>query len=172
MATITFTGPTYKLADDDLTPGEGQVPDITLMKWFNLAKGHDGVSVSAPQTGVTRFKIDSSHIPPGILALSLSNGFTVDDAPTFFKMSQATYATDVPDGIRKRSYQDETEQTIVRKWSEWKDANHSHLTALDGDAIVPGNAIDGQETSSAELLVLLSAGYTILLNHEVNSLLS
>ncbi|MCA9340077.1 MAG: hypothetical protein KDA17_04155 [Candidatus Saccharibacteria bacterium] len=106
-----------------------------------------------------------------VLTAFLNAGGDVEDAPVFIKMSTATYAGNVPANIHERSYLDENDLEVVRKWSEWKDATHTHLDAADGDKIVPGNSW-GYEFTSAELKALLAAtGYTLYLDHEVNALL-
>jgi hypothetical protein len=167
MAKITFQGPTAKIMPAEI----GGTPHPVLRPWFDFAKGHGTVAVSTnTAVGQTTFTIDSVHVPSDVLNLALSEGFEAEGAPVFIKMSPATYATDVPVGIRNRSYEDESEQEIVRKWLEWFSENHNHMDAADGDKIVPGNSW-GSELSSDELLILLGAGYTLVLGHEVNALL-
>ena len=121
-----------------------------------------------------RLEIKPTLITPvtGATATAFLNaGGDIEDAPMYIKMSSSKYQANVPVGIRERTFMDEDENELNRKWSEWKDSNHEHMTAEDGDKIVPGNSW-GVELSSAELKVLLGlTGYTLYLAHEVNALL-
>lgn len=89
-------------------------------------------------------------------------GGIVTGFPCFIKMTLAQYALEVPAGIRGREYIDENEVTIVRTWSEWKDATHNHSDAADGlHKLVPGNSW-GVELDGDEMAILAAAGYTLL----------
>lgn len=122
-----------------------------------------------------RICITPRNISPVIgedITIFLQAGGDVENAPVFIKMTPAKYNTAVPVGISNRSYTEAGSDTpIIRKWAEWKDSQHEHLTAEDGDKMVPGNSW-GAELTSAELKVLIGlSGYTLYMTHEVNALL-
>jgi len=98
----------------------------------------------------------------------INAGGEVDDAPIYLKMAADTYESDVPEGIHNRTITELDESVTVLKWSQWRDANHEHMTAADGYAIVPGNSW-GSELASAELKLLIAEGITLLLAHEVTA---
>jgi hypothetical protein len=161
MARVTIKGDSSKVMPATI----GGNPHPALEAWFDFAKGQKSV-VATTDAGMSAIEIDSDTITMQPLLLALSQGFTVDDAPVFIKMSTATYAANVPMGISNRA----DEQGAVRKWSEWKDATHEHMNAADGDKIVPGNSW-GVELTSNELAILASGGYSLYLAHEVGALM-
>jgi len=162
MARVTISGDTKKVTDAIL----GGTPSIPLKSWFDFAKGHTTV-ISRTVHGISSVELDHENMSMTPILLALSEGFKVEGAPIYIKMSPARYAGQVPQGISNRSYFDETGTNIVRKWSEWKDAAHEHMTASDGDKIVPGNSF-GEELPSDSLLALMLGGYTMFLGSEVN----
>jgi len=121
-----------------------------------------------------RLAIKPNKINPvtGAIATAfLSAGGDIEEAPIFIKMSSSKYQQDVPVGIHERTFEDDDGNELNRKWSEWKDSTHEHLTADDGDKIVPGNSW-GYELSSESLKALLAlTGYTLYMGHEVSALL-
>lgn len=158
MARVTISGPTTKVTDPIL----GGAPVAALKAWFDFAKGQRSV-VATTVTGLSSIEVNSEDITMAPIMLALSEGFTVEGAPIFIKMSAVKYSSGVPVGISNRLKQDNT----VRQWSEWKDDTHEHISSTDGDKIVPGNSW-GVELSSDELVVLLGlTGYTLLLGQDV-----
>lgn len=164
MARITISGSTAKVTDTVL----GGSPVATLKAWFDFAKGHNSV-ISKTGNGISSIEIDDDSTSIDPLLLALSNGFTVEGAPIFIKMSTSKYNGNMPVGISNCTYTDDEGTEFVRTWTEWHDDTHEHFDATDGDKIVPGNSW-GEELSSAELTKLLSlTGYTLLLGQEVNA---
>lgn len=163
MSKVKISGPSSKV-----TPAViGGDPHAVLLEWWNWSKGLDNTTAHADTSeGFVSLLVDSGGILGSHVALSLSQGFTVDGAPVFLKMDEATYTGDVPEGVGNRTDADD----VVRTWEQWHDANHSHLDAANGDTIVPGNSW-GVELTSGELLILLQAGYTFLMPHEVSAIL-
>lgn len=158
MARVTISGPTTKVTDPIL----GGAPVAALKAWFDFAKGQKSV-IATTSNGISSIEVNSEDITIDPLLLSLSEGFTVEGAPVFIKMSSVKYNGGVPVGISNRLTPDNT----VRQWSEWKDDTHEHISSTDGDKIVPGNSW-GVELTSAELSVLLGlSGYTLLLGQDV-----
>ena len=159
MPRVTLSGPSSKVMSATL----GGAPDATLKEWWDFAKGQKTVEATTDlATGTSTMIVESDDLNSGIISLAISQGFTVTDAPVFVKMSVATYANPVPDGLGNREKPDSS----IRTWSEWHDATHNHMDATDGDKIVPGNSF-GVELTSAELAVLLAGGYTLLTASEV-----
>lgn len=164
MARINITVNTALVMDTAL----GGTPDTTLKAWFDFAKGQRNVDAATfSDTGKSTLEINSDDTTMAPLNYLLSQGGDVENAPVFIKMSTATYGGEVPDGINNRV---DPSDSSVRLWSDWKDSNHNHMDAADGDKIVPGNSW-GDELSSNELKVLLGLGYTMYLAHEVPPLL-
>ena len=163
MARVTISGDTAKVTDAIL----GGDPSPALKAWFDFAKGHTSV-ISKTVSGISSIEVDHDSISMSPLLLALSEGFSVEGAPVYIKMSPATYAGDVPQGISNRSYFDEEGTEFVRTWAEWKDGSHEHITAADDDMIVPGNSF-GVELPSSDLFILMMGGYTLLLGAEVNA---
>lgn len=158
MARVTISGPTTKVSDPIL----GGTPVAALKAWFDFAKGQKSV-IATTNSGVSSIEVNSEDITIDPLLLALSEGFTVDNAPIFIKMSTVKYSGGVPVGISNRLKPDNS----VRQWSEWKDDTHEHISSTDGDRIVPGNSW-GSELTSDELVVLLGlTGYTLLLGQDV-----
>lgn len=168
MARITIEGPATKVMSANL----GGAPDPVLFDWWDFAKGQQSVIASTDlAAGTSALEVNSDDCTAATLAYAIGQGFTVEGAPIFIKMTDAKYQQQVPVGIHERTYTDPEGNELNRKWSEWKDATHEHMDAADGDKIVPGNSW-GQELTSAELSVLLGlTGYTLYLAHEVNALL-
>ena len=158
MARVTISGATALVTDELL----GGTPHPQLKAWFDFAKGQKNV-IATTQDGISALEVNSEDISMAPLLLSLSQGFTVEGAPVFIKMNTATYNGDVPEGIRNRI---DPADNSVRSWAFWKDATHEHMDAADGDKIVPGNSW-GEELATPELLVLLGAGYSMRLGHEL-----
>jgi len=115
--------------------------------------------------------IDNSHSAitmPVILGWHAAGG-SVTDYPFYIKMSTATYAGNVPDGMPNRSYTDEDDNEVIRTWAEWKDATHNHFDADDGDKMVPANSW-GVELTSTEMTLLNGlTGYELLTSAEFTS---
>lgn len=161
MARVTISGPSIKVMPAEL----GGTPHTGLKAWFDFAKGQKSV-IATTVNGISAIEVNSEDISMAPLLLSLSQGFTVEGAPVFIKMTPTKYALDVPEGIRNREYLNADEETVVRTWVDWHDNTHEHMDATDGDKIVAGNSW-GAELSSDELLVLLGGGYTLYLGHEI-----
>lgn len=166
MARILISGPTTKVLSATL----GGSPVAALKDWFDFAKGQGNV-IARTINGVSSLEVDDDTVTMAPLLLALANGFTVEGAPVYIKMDTTKYATNVPEGISNRTYLNDAEETVIRTWAEWKDATHNHMTADDGDKIVPGNSF-AKELTSAELLILAAdSDYTLYLGHEVRALL-
>lgn len=162
MARINISGPTTKVISATL----GGSPVAALKDWFDFAKGQGSV-IARTINGVSSLEVDDDSVTMSPLLLALANGFTVEGAPVYIKMNAARYATNVPEGINNRSYvTGEDAQTVIRTWADWHDATHTHMTAADGDKIVPGNSF-GSELTSSELSILLAAEYSMRLGHEL-----
>ena len=168
MAYITVTVDTNIIKP----AGIGGKPDALLAPWFEFGKGQKNVLTTTVQaTGKTSMQFDSAEATGALLSYILGKGGTVDDAPIFIKMDTTKYATNVPEGISNHTYVNDAEETVTRTWADWHDATHTHMTAADGDKIVPGNSF-GVELTSAELLILAADNsYTLYLGHEVGALL-
>jgi hypothetical protein len=162
---MTIKGATTKVLSANL----GGAPVAALKDWFDFAKGQKNV-IATTDHGISGVELNSEDVSISPVLLALSEGFTVEGAPIWIKMDTDAYAGEVPVGISNRSYtlipEEGEPQTIVRNWADWHDATHEHMDAADGDVLVAGNSW-GSELASAELTVLLGAGYTLLLNHEV-----
>jgi hypothetical protein len=66
----------------------------------------------------------------------------VDGLEVQFVVAEDDYEDDVPTGFPNGTITEEVDGeplTRQRKWSEWKDANHSH-DLIDGDYYVPSNS--------------------------------
>lgn len=115
----------------------------------------------------TTFYIREDFFTQAVLSALLQiPNLVIEDLDVWVKMSTAKYATAVPVGISNRTYLDETETEIVRKWNEWHSENNVHYDATDGDKLVPGNSWNGYLTH-AELAVLAGlTGYTLYPAHE------
>lgn len=164
MARINISGPTTKILSATL----GGSPVAALKDWFDFAKGQGSV-IARTINGVSYLEVDDDTVTMSPLLLALANGFTVEGAPVYIKMNTTRYATGVPEGISNRSYvtgEGEEAQTVIRTWADWHDATHTHMTAADGDKIVPGNSF-GSELTSSELSILLAAEYSMRLGHEL-----
>lgn len=156
MARMTITGDTAKVTDALL----GGSPVPALRAWFDFAKGQKSV-IATTNGGISAIEVNSNDVSIAPVMLALSEGFTVEGAPICIKMTPAKYASNVPVGISNRL----DGEGNVRKWNEWHDETHTHITAVDGDKLVFGNSW-GVELTSAELLTLLGGGYTIMMAHE------
>lgn len=157
MTRILISGDENKVKSATL----GGTPDAVLKEWFDWAKGQKNV-VASTADGVTALEVNASDTAFSALAYAISQGFTVEGAPIFMKMDADTYAGEVPEGIRNRL---DAEDNVIT-WESWHDDTHHHMDANDGDKIVAGNSW-GEELSSAELAILLGAGYTMRLGHEI-----
>jgi len=96
-------------------------------------------------------------------------GGSVEGFPAFLKMTNTAYAKEVPEGVRSRTTietdENDVETTTVRKWSDWKDATHSHQK-IDNYHYVPGNSF-GVELTGIELgIVNKLSGVTVLTKQE------
>jgi len=150
--------------------GSADPLDEPIRSWFDWAKGQRSVEAWTDD-GVSHLTVDSEDCAMSTLQYVLSRGGDVRDAPVFIKMSTATYAAAVPDGISNRTYTDDADVEQTRNWDKWKDSNHNHMDADDGDKIVPGNSW-GAELTSDELKVLSAdSDYTLYLAHEVSAVL-
>lgn len=161
---ITIRGPKSKLMPAVL----GGDPSPVLQAWFDYAKGQRLVE-SYTEGGTQVLIIPSNSANADGIKLALSEGFTVEGAPLFILMDADTYAGQVPEGISNRTY-DNDGVDVVRTWADWHSPTHSHMDAADGRKIVAA-ASWGVELSSAELLALLTLGYTMIMPHEVAAFL-
>ena len=82
-------------------------------------------------------------------------GGEINAFPVWFKMTKAyAEATDVPTGVPDRSYTDENDQEIIRKWSQWHDATHPVYEVDDNGTdtvVVSGNGF-GVELTGSEIV--------------------
>lgn len=169
MARITVQAP-ETMTKPAAIGGSVDPLDAPIRDWFDWAKGQKSV-IAWTEGAVSHLEVNSEDCNAATLSYLLGRGGDVHDAPIFVKMSSAKYQANVPVGIHEREVDDGQGNMVNRKWSEWKDATHNHLTAADGDKIVPGNSW-GYELTSDELKVLLGlTGYTLYLAHEVPALL-
>lgn len=90
----------------------------------------------------------------------VQSGGEVEGLPIFIEMTSDFHTdTDVPVFVPNATYIDENEQTISRKWSEWKDATHEHHTI--GDKVYVPGASFGVELKGSVLAQLYGASYTL-----------
>ena len=101
-------------------------------------------------------EIDSNHPAVTIMLVLgwVQSGGEIEEFPAFLAMSDEVYDQEVPAGIPNRSYTDENDTEVVRKWSEWKAANHTHRTE-NGIHYVPTNGF-GVDLKGTELAVLVN----------------
>lgn len=82
-------------------------------------------------------------------------GGEVKAFPAWFKMTKAyAQATDVPTGMPNRTYTDENENEVVRKWYEWHDGSHNIVEVSDNGVetvVVAGNGY-GVELKGSEIV--------------------
>lgn len=158
MTTITIRGPQSEILPHGLG---GPNPPKPLRDWFEYAKGQDGVKSQIDGT-MQVLTVPLRRVTTQMALLCLSQGFEVHGAPWFIVLDAEVYVGPVPEGIHNRLDADDTPVT----WADWHDSTHTHMTAADGRMIVGGNSW-GEELTYAEVVALLSAGYTLVLGADV-----
>ena len=101
-------------------------------------------------------------------------GGDVEGFPLFLELTEAKYATDVPDGITNRSVTDDEGNTTVLKWSEWKGANMTHAE-YGGKFYVPlnSNVPHGEHLKASEAVTLIGkAGYALKTTDEYRAIIA
>lgn len=162
---ITIKGPQSEILPQGLG---GPNPPKPIRDWFEYAKGQRGVE-SYTDGAMQVLTVPHDKVTTAGLMLCLSEGFEVHNAPWFIVMDADTYAGEVPDGISNRTIETDDGETI-RTWADWHSPTHNHMDAADGRKIVAG-ASWGVELTSDEIVVLLGAGYTLVLGADVSALL-
>jgi hypothetical protein len=90
-------------------------------------------------------------------------GGEVTGLPMFIEITMERYNNYVPDYVPNSSYVDEGGNEIRRKWSEWRDDNHIHITTDNNIIIVQGNSF-GEELHSSVIARLVYDGYNSIYN--------
>jgi len=144
-----YQNPTFKALTDILVLANGD------RKWQN------GI--------ITSNFTDVSLVTVNVVLAWVQAGGSVEGFPAFLKMTSAAYGKNVPDGVNNNSVttldENNVETTVVRKWSDWKDATHSHKK-IGNFHYVPGNCY-GIELTGEELTVVSKiSGVTVLTKQE------
>lgn len=97
--------------------------------------------------GVVTSKItDTSLADVATVIAWCSAGGEVENFPCFIRMTDTAYAKDVPEGIPERSYVNEAEETVIRKWSEWGSNEHNKWDTFNYfGAVYSQTALTGSE---------------------------
>ena len=161
--TVKITGPIEKFTPDDNHP----------FRWAILQATSRGSIVERNNGSGSLTIADARELTLQMVLGLVGFGMEVEGWPAFIKMNLATYNGAVP-GYLPPVVDDSRSVIANAAWSQWKDGEHGHMDAIDGDKIVPGNSLDGTELPGS-LVKLLdndpSGNYTILSSSELGQYL-